>query len=76
MLFRSEAQQLGVQVLDMQRKVLSAEHPDTLSSMAYLALTYCKQGKLSKGEQLGVQVFDMRKKLLGAEHPDTQAWHI
>ena len=67
----SEAQQLGVQVLDMQKKVLGAEHLDTLRSMVNLAWTYCKQGKLSEAEQLEVQILDMWKKLFSAGHPDT-----
>ena len=65
------AEQLGVQVLDMRKKLLGAEHPDTLTSMAGLAGIYSSQGKWNEAEQLGVQVLEMRKKLLGAEHPDT-----
>jgi hypothetical protein len=64
-------------VLDMRKKLLGAEHPDTLLSMGNLAVTYSNQGKWNEAEQLEVQVLDMRKKLLGAEHPDTlQAWEI
>ena len=65
-----EAEQLGVQVLDMRKKVLGAEHPDTLISMANLAKTYFDQGNLKKAEQLEVQVLDMRKKVLETGHPD------
>jgi hypothetical protein len=65
------AEQLEVQVLDMRKKVLGAEHPDTLKSMANLASTYADRGNLNDAEQLEVQVLDMRKKLLGAEHPNT-----
>jgi len=57
----------------MRKKLLGAEHPDTLQSMASLASTYASKGKWDEAEQLlvEVQVLDMRKKLLGAEHPDT-----
>jgi putative hemolysin len=57
--------------MDMRKKLLGAEHPDTLTSMANLASTYGNQGRWNEAEQLEVQVMDMRKKLLGAEHPDT-----
>ena len=48
-----------------------SEHPDTLTSMANLAVTYRNQGRWNEAEQLDIQVMDMRKKVLGAEHPDT-----
>ena len=67
----NEAEQLGIQVLDMRKKVLGVEHPDTLISMGNLASTYSSQGRWNEAEQLEVQVLDMRKKVLGAEHPDT-----
>ena len=65
------AEQLEVQVLDMRKKVLGAEHPDTLKSMAKLASIYSSQGKWNEAEQLDIQVLDMRKELFGAKHPDT-----
>ncbi|KAF8799504.1 hypothetical protein BYT27DRAFT_7120329 [Phlegmacium glaucopus] len=64
-------EQLKLQVMDMRKKVLGAEHPDTLMSMGNLANTYCDQGRWSEAEQLVVQVMDMRKKVLGADHPHT-----
>jgi hypothetical protein len=59
--------------MDMRKKLLGAEHPDTLTSIANLAVTYGSQRRWNEAEQLEVQVIDMRKnlKLLGAEHPDT-----
>ncbi|KAF8808855.1 hypothetical protein BYT27DRAFT_7188341 [Phlegmacium glaucopus] len=65
------AEQLEVEAMDMRMKVLGAEHPDTLNSMANLASTYRRQGRWNEAEQLDVQVMDMRKKVLGAEHPHT-----
>ena len=55
----------------MRKKLLGAEHPDTIRSMGGLASTYQMQGKLNEAEQLEIQVLDMRKKLLGTGHPDT-----
>ena len=65
------AEKLEVQMLDMRKKLLGGEHPDTLKTMANLARTYADQGNLKQAEQLEVQVLDMRKKLLGGEHPHT-----
>jgi hypothetical protein len=73
----NEAEQLNVQVMDLRKKLLGAEHPDTLTSMANLAIAYRNRGRWNKAEQLNVQVMDMRKRLLGAEHPSlSQAWEI
>jgi hypothetical protein len=60
-----------VQVLELRKKVLGPEHPDTLTSMANLALTYSSQGRWAEAEQLEAQVLELRKKVLGPEHPDT-----
>jgi hypothetical protein len=35
-----EAEELFVEVMETRKRVLSDEHPDTLSSMANLASTY------------------------------------
>ena len=67
----NNAEQLDVQVMDMRKKLLGEEHPDTLTSMANLASTYRNQGRWNEAEKLFVKVMDMRKKLLGEEHPDT-----
>src|SRR3984885_11227325 len=41
----NEAEKLQVDVMELRKKVLGAEHPDTLTSMANLAETYWKQGR-------------------------------
>ena len=51
-------------VMDMSRKLLGEEHPDTLSSMANLGSTYQNQGRWKEAEELEVQVMVMSKKLL------------
>ena len=63
----NNAEQLEVQMMDNRKKVLGAEHPDTLTIMVDLAGTYQNQGKLNDAEQLEVQVRTMKKKLGGAE---------
>ena len=67
----NKAEQLGVQVLDLRKKLFGAEHPDTLISMENLAGTYTNKGNFKEAEQLGTQILDMRKRLLGVEHPYT-----
>ena len=46
--------------MDMRKKLLGAEHPDTLTSMANLASTYWNQGRWNEAEQLEVQVMDIK----------------
>ncbi|KAA6408365.1 MAG: hypothetical protein FRX48_08107 [Lasallia pustulata] len=57
--------------VEMRTKLLGTEHPDTLSSMRNLALTYSLQGLWKEAEKLRAQVLEIRKRVLGAEHPDT-----
>ena len=38
----NEAEHLQVQVMEMRKKLIGAEHPDTLNSMTNLAVTYYK----------------------------------
>ncbi|KAH0562201.1 hypothetical protein GP486_003102 [Trichoglossum hirsutum] len=66
-----EAEKAFVQVVEAWKSVLGAEHPDTLTSMNNLALTFWNQGRWKEAEELGVQVMETRKRVLGAEHPDT-----
>jgi tetratricopeptide (TPR) repeat protein len=66
-----EAEELEVQVMETRKRVLGAEHPDTLTSMANLASTFWNQGRWKEAEELDVQVMETRKRVLGAEHPDT-----
>ena len=47
------AEQLGVQMLDMRKKLLGTEHPATFTSMGNLARTYADMGNLKEAEQLG-----------------------
>ena len=49
-------------------KILGFEHPETLSSMNNLAMTYSNQGRWKEAEELFVQVMGTRKRVLGPEH--------
>jgi hypothetical protein len=59
------------QTLELSRKVLGPEHPDTLMSMIGLASALSRQGKHAKAEQMHRQTLELRRKVLGLEHPDT-----
>ncbi|GKZ63602.1 hypothetical protein AnigIFM49718_001524, partial [Aspergillus niger] len=66
-----EAEELGVQVLELRKRVLEPDHPSTLASMADLASTYWNQGRWKEAEELELQVLELRKRVLGSEHPST-----
>ena len=57
--------------MEIRKRVLGAEHPSTLTSMANLASTYRNQGRWKEAEELEVQVMETSSRVLGAEHPDT-----
>ena len=51
--------------------MLGEEHPDTLTSIGNLALTYSNEGWWKVAELLDLQVKEARKTVLGKEHPET-----
>jgi tetratricopeptide (TPR) repeat protein len=64
----------GVYFQDAVQRLSSVhgyEHPDTLTSMGNLALTFWKQGRWKEAEELEVQVLETKKRVLGEEHPST-----
>ena len=66
-----EAEELFKQVMEMKKRGLGEEHPDTLTSIVNLASTYRKQGRWKVAEELFEQVIEMRKRVLGEKHPET-----
>ncbi|KAH0551781.1 hypothetical protein GP486_007000 [Trichoglossum hirsutum] len=66
-----EAEKPFFQVMEVEKRVLGQEHPDTLTSAANLASTYRNQGRWKEAEKLDVQVMETRKRVLGQEHPST-----
>jgi hypothetical protein len=54
----NEAEVSFMEVAERRKKVLGAEHPDTLTSMANLASTYRNQGRWKEAEELDVQVME------------------
>ena len=69
------AEEMFSRVLEGQKQVLEANHPDTLTTMDNLASIYREldnlDGNLKKAEELYNEVLVGRKKRLGARHPDT-----
>ena len=65
------AEELQLEVSESRKRVLGAEHPDTLISTQDLAWTYHRQGRTEEAEQLYVQVLESMRRVLGGEHPDT-----
>ena len=64
-----EAEKLEVEVMETNKTRLGADHPDTLTSMANLAVTYRNQGRWDEAERLLVEVMETRK--LRADFPLT-----
>jgi hypothetical protein len=72
------AQALQEQVVAVSRRVLSEEHPNTLTSMNNLADTLGAQGDLAGARALQEQALAVCRWVLGEEHPTTSisAWNL
>jgi tetratricopeptide (TPR) repeat protein len=69
----AEAEPLLQTVLDARRRVLGAEHRDTLSSRHSLARVYEAEGKHDMSKPLFLENLAARRRVLGAEHFDTMS---
>jgi hypothetical protein len=67
----SEAIRIHRETLEVQRRVLGAEHPRTLGSAFYLAVLLSEQGEFSEFARIHHETLEVRRRVLGAEHPDT-----
>ncbi|KAL6832120.1 hypothetical protein V8C40DRAFT_163757 [Trichoderma camerunense] len=67
----NQAEIFNIEATEIRRRLLGADHPDTLMSMNNLASTYSHQGRRKEAEDLYLQVMEARKIKLGADHPDT-----
>jgi tetratricopeptide (TPR) repeat protein len=67
----AEAEKLLRETLDIQRRVLGPEHPDTLLSMGNLAHFLTENGRYTEAEKLYRQTLDIRRRVLGPDHPNT-----
>ncbi|PVH70080.1 hypothetical protein DL98DRAFT_399900, partial [Cadophora sp. DSE1049] len=66
-----KAEEVKVQVIESGKRVLSAEHPYTLTGMGNLASMYRNQGQWKEAEELEVHVMKTRQMMLSTEHPFT-----
>ena len=57
--------------MEIRKKVLGPEHPDTLGSMYNLACTWKHQGRDIEAIKLMEECVHLRIRILGANHPDT-----
>ncbi len=62
---------LQERALATRRRVLGEEHPDTLRSIASMAVLVDAQGKLAESEPYYREALEKRRRVLGEEHPDT-----
>jgi hypothetical protein len=67
----AEAEKLLRRTLDIKRRVLGPEHPETLRSMVNLATSMLHEGHYADAEKLERETLDIRRRVLGLEHPDT-----
>ena len=67
-----EAEELQLQVVETRKRVLRAEHPDTLISMSNLAIVYNEQDRHTEAIALMESVVDLLTRKLGAKHSDTR----
>jgi len=65
------AEHFQLSAVEIRKKGLGNEHPDTLAAMTDLAYTYNRLGRYNEAEQLAERVLKMSKKVLGQKHPDT-----
>jgi eukaryotic-like serine/threonine-protein kinase len=68
-----QAQSLFADAIDIRRRVLGPEHPETLRSMSKLAGALREQGRYPEAEKLQRETLDILRRVLGPEHPDTLA---
>jgi tetratricopeptide (TPR) repeat protein len=66
-----EAKELYLPVLEQRKHLLSDDHPDSLTVMEYLALTYEGLGQYKQAEELQVVVLEKQKRVHDDDHPYT-----
>jgi eukaryotic-like serine/threonine-protein kinase len=69
----SQAQILLTRALDLQRRVLGPDDPQTLTSLSEMSLLLTEEGNYPEAEKLQREAFVTRTRVLGPEHPDTLA---
>ena len=68
-----QAKTLLARALDLQRRVLGPDDPQTLTSLSQMSLLLTEEGNYPEAEKLQREAFVVRARVLGPEHPDTIA---
>lgn len=66
-----EAEELKLEVLEMSKRVLGCEHPDTVTRKSNLAITYWHQARSVEAAILELEALASNQCVLGDEHPST-----
>lgn len=56
---------------ETSKRVVGAEHPDTLTSIGNLACTWKEQGRIAEAIELIMECVKLQTLVLGGDHPDT-----
>jgi hypothetical protein len=67
----SEGTRIHRETLEARRRVLGAEHPDTLMSAHNLAGVLGQQGEFSEAAEIHRETLEVQKRVLGSRHPHT-----
>ncbi len=67
----AQAQPLLEKALEIRRRLLGDDHPDTALSYSGLANNLRVKGKYAQAQPLFEKVLEMHRRLLGDDHPDT-----
>jgi serine/threonine protein kinase/Tfp pilus assembly protein PilF len=68
---RDEASDPQTEALEIRRRVLGNEHPDTLTSVGNMGILLKLQGRLTEAEPYYVEALEGKRRVLGDEHPKT-----
>jgi eukaryotic-like serine/threonine-protein kinase len=68
-----QAQSLFTDAVQIRRRVLGPENPETLRSMNRMSAVLREQGHYPEAEKLERDTLDIQRRVLGPEHPDTLA---
>ena len=66
-----QAQPLYEKALEIRRRLLTDDHPDTATSYNNLAVNLNAQGKYAEAQPLYEKALEIRRRLLTDDHPDT-----
>lgn len=67
----AEAEPQLERALELRRRLLGDEHPDTLTSMSDLAVLYRDQSKPAQAESLLAKLLTIRRRVMGEDNPAT-----